>query len=238
MYKRVLLKFSGEALTGDKEDEIFDLETISNLADSIISLHNEGVEIGIVIGGGNICRGATQAKMGFDRVNGDYIGMLSTVMNAIAISSVLQQKGAKTSVFSALGKVSDLVKEYDVELARNDLSDGNICFFAGGIGKPYFTTDTAAATRAVEIKANAILMGKHGVDGVYDKDPTRNPDAKFIKEITYLDMIKLGIMVMDQSAVEILKDSDIQIRVFSAKETQNYIKVAHGEDLGTICKRG
>lgn len=238
MYKRVLMKFSGEALSGDKADEIFDHETINALADTIINLHNEGVQIGIVIGGGNICRGATQAKVGFDRVNGDYMGMLSTVLNAIAISSVLEQKGCKTSLFSALGNVSDLVKPYDKDLANIDLSEGKVCFFAGGIGKPYFTTDTAAATRAVETNCDAILMGKHGVDGVYDKDPLKNPDATFFKQITYLDMLKLGIMVMDKSAVEILKDTDIQIRVFSAKDANNYIRVAHGEDLGTTCKRG
>lgn len=238
MYKRVLLKFSGEALSGDGE-EIFDLSTITNLAEAIISLHNENVEIGIVIGGGNICRGATQAKMGFDRVNGDYMGMLSTVMNAIAISSVLRQKGVETALFSALGPVSDLVKMYDVEEAKKQLSLGKICFFAGGVGKPYFTTDTGAAKRALEVEVDAILMGKHGVDGVYDKDPIKHKDAKFYKDITYQQMLDLGIMVMDQSAVELLKDSNIEIRVFSAQDANNYVKVAHGDNsIGTTCRRG
>ncbi len=237
MYKRVLLKFSGEGLSNDSAD-IFDRDTIVGLADTITSLHNEGVEIGIVIGGGNICRGAVQAKVGFDRVSGDYMGMLSTVINALAVSSTLEQKGVKTTVFSALGKVSDRVKEYNPDEANADLADGKVCFFAGGIGKPYFTTDTGAATRAVETKCEAILMGKHGVDGVYDKDPTKHSDAQFISTITFDEMIEKGIMVMDQTAVQILKNTDIQIRVFSSKDPSNYVKVAHGDTMGTTCKKG
>jgi len=236
MYKRVLLKFSGEALNGDTRD-IFNRDTVKDLAESIKSLHNENVQIGIVIGAGNICRGSLQEKVGFDRVSGDYMGMLGTVINAIAISSTLEQIGVKTQVFSALGKVSDHAKEYDIELANQALSEGKVCFFAGGIGKPYFTTDTAAATRAIETNCDAILMGKHGVDGVYDKDPTKNSDAKFIKDITYEEMLAKGIMVMDQTAVSILKSSDIKIRVFSAKDANNYIRVAHGEDFGTTCHK-
>ncbi len=236
MYKRVLLKFSGEALANDSA-HIFDYETIDQLANIIKALHDEGVEIGIVIGAGNICRGSLQEKVGFDRINGDYMGMLGTVINALAVSSILTKKDVPTKVFSAVGNVADHVELYHPEKAKEALGKGQVVFFAGGTGKPYFTTDTGAAMRAKETECEAIFMGKHGVEGVYDKDPNVYADARFIKEITYEEMLKFGIMVMDATAVELLKDSDIQIRVFSAKDAHNFLRVAHGEDLGTTCKR-
>ena len=235
MYKRILLKLSGESLMGSKQYGIDEVR-LAEYAQQIKEVAELGVQIGIVIGGGNICRGAVQAKVGFDRVSGDYMGMLSTVINALAVSSTLEQKGVKTTVFSALGKVSDRVKEYNPDDANVDLSEGKVCFFAGGIGKPYFTTDTGAATRAVETKCEAILMGKHGVDGVYDKDPNKYEDAKRFDELSFDDILRLNLQVIDRQAAELCAEYKIGAFVFNMSDKDNIIKAVKNEAVGTIIK--
>ena len=237
MYKRILLKLSGEGMKGNS-DSIIEAKGLEGFAQVIKSLHDEGVEIGIVIGAGNIWRGKLANTLKIEAVPADYMGMLGTVINATCLASHLKGLGVDCQVFSALGPISDIIKGYDKEEAKKSLSEGKVTFFAGGTGKPFFTTDTAATLRALECECDAIFMGKNNVEGVYTADPSKDPDAKFIPIITYDEMIKNNLQVMDKTAVELLLDKDIEIRVFSMSNPENFIKVAKGENIGTICRRG
>lgn len=237
MYKRVLLKISGEALKGD-ENGIFDTNYLENLANIIRGLHNDGTELAIVIGAGNIWRGKVAVQLDIDRVNADYMGMLGTVINAVTLSSYLEKIGVPSVVFSAVNEIDGVVQKYDKNAANLALKEKNVVFLAGGTGKPFFTTDTAATMRAIELNCEAILMGKNGVKGVYDSDPSTNPGARFFKDITFDKIIELNLSVMDQSAVELIKDQDIDIRVFSMNDLSNFKRVISGEDIGTRCHRG
>ena len=237
MYKRILLKLSGEALDEKNSDNILDVNCLENVCEKIKVLHDEGLEIAIVIGAGNIWRGRIAEKIGIERVPADFMGMLGTVINAVAMSSSLKKMGLESVVYSALPPIKDVTFEYNTDKVKEDLSQGKICFLAGGTGKPFFTTDTAAALRAVEIGCDAILMAKNGVKGVYDKDPSKYLDAKFYPEITYQEMRDLNIQIMDQSAVEILEKTDIEILVFSMQNIDNFLRAARGENVGTICKK-
>ena len=238
MYHRILLKLSGEALKGEEQNSIFSESAFQDMVSVIESLSKNGTQIGVVIGGGNIWRGKLAETLSLERVPADFMGMLGTVINCVSMASALRNRGVKATVYSALGDLADgITISYDKDKAIKSMENGEVVFFAGGIGKPYFSTDTAAATRAIETNCEAILMAKHGVDGVYDKDPLKNSDAKFYKDISYKEVLDLKLGVMDLSAVELLMKTDLQIRVFSMKDATNVIKVANGEDIGTTVRR-
>ncbi len=238
MYHRILLKLSGEALKGEEQNSIFSESAFQDMVSVIENLSKNGTQIGVVIGGGNIWRGKLAETLSLERVPADFMGMLGTVINCVSMASALRNRGVKATVYSALGDLADGVTiSYNKDKAIKSMENGEVVFFAGGIGKPYFSTDTAAATRAIETNCEAILMAKHGVDGVYDKDPLKNSDAKFYKDISYREVLDLKLGVMDLSAVELLMKTDLQIRVFSMKDASNVIKVANGVDIGTTVRR-
>ena len=238
MYKRILLKLSGEALKDNEGLQILNVSHMENIAKTIKAIHDHGTQISIVIGAGNIWRGKLADDIGIDHDSADYMGMLGTIINAVALSSALKRLGVDSVVFSALCNVPDTTVTYNAEEAIKVMEQGKVAFFAGGTGKPGFTTDTAATLRAIETHCEAIFMGKNGVEGVYDKDPTKYNDARFIKEITYDEILKMKLQIMDLSAVELIKDKDIEIRIFSMAVPENFIRVVNGEHIGTICKKG
>ena len=237
MYKRILLKLSGEALSGDGKNCILDSEALLNTCKSIKAIYDEGVQVTIVIGAGNICRGGLIEKTGFDRVTGDYMGMLGTVINSFAIKETLTKLGAKAVVLSAV-KIEQFAETYSKELADEYLNKGYVTVFGGGTGKPFFTTDTCATLRAIETKCDAILIAKNGVEGIYDDDPRVNKNAKLYKEVNCSTILEKKLKVMDLTAIEMLKDQDIDVCVFNAQNTDNFVKVVRGERLGTIVKKG
>lgn len=238
MYKRVLLKLSGEALKDSDGLQIINVNHMSKLAQTIKALHDAGVQIAIVIGAGNIWRGKLAKDIGIDQVPADYMGMLGTIINAVAMASALKKIGIDSVVFSALSQVPDTTVTYTPEGAIRAMEEGKIAFLAGGTGKPFFTTDTAATMRAIETHCEAIFMGKNGVEGVYDKDPLKHADAKFIPEITYQQILDMSLQIMDLSAVELIKDKDIEIRIFSMSDPDNFLRVARNEKIGTVVKKG
>ncbi len=237
MYKRILLKLSGEALKGDDSEFILDVKYLQTVVQIIKELHDDGFEIAVVIGAGNIWRGKLADDIGIERVEADYMGMFGTVINAVATASALKKIDVDSIVFSAIPEISGVTVDYDKNAAKAALINKKIVFLAGGTGKPFFTTDTAATLRALELDCDAILMAKNGVDGVYSDDPNKNKNAEFIKDITYDEILERGLKVMDKSAVELIKDKDIVIRVFNMNDTSNFLKVAHDEDIGTTCHR-
>ena len=238
MYKRVLLKLSGEALKDHDALQILNTDRVNQFAQAMKQLHDKGVQICVVIGAGNIWRGNLAEGVGIERAPADYMGMMGTVMNAVAMSSALKKVGVDSVVFSALPPIETISVAYSKEAAVKAMEEGKVAFLAGGTGKPFFTTDTAATLRALETNCEAIFMGKNGVEGVYDKDPTKFADAKFIKDITYQEILDKRLQIMDLTAVELIKDDNIQIRVFSMSNPDNFVKVAMGEDIGTTCKKG
>ncbi len=235
-YKRVLLKLSGEALK-ENSDAILSGEALSNMAEMVKKIHAAGVQVCIVIGAGNIWRGKIAKDAGMDQYEADFMGMMGTVINAVALGAKLKLLGVESIVTSAIGPVPEVNVPYSVEVADKAMNEGKVVFLSGGTGKPYCTTDTAAAMRAVELNVDAILMGKNGVEGVYDKDPRVNKDAKFFPVITFDEMIKQNLQIMDQSALELIKDKDIQVRVFRM-DADNFIAAAKGENIGTVCRKG
>ena len=236
MYKRVLLKLSGESLKGDSP-LILDSGFVDGVARMLASLNKKGIQLAIVIGGGNVWRGRIAEEIGIERVSADFMGMLGTVMNAVAMASALKKYDVKSTVYSALPALEGITVSYNQEQANKDLEDNKIVFLAGGTGKPFFTTDTAATMRAIELNCEAILMGKNGVLGVYDDDPRKNKDAKFIKDITYDEILEKKLSVMDETAVKLIQDKNIDIRVFSMSDLENFNRVISGEDIGTTCHR-
>ena len=236
MYSRILLKLSGEALSGGKKDGILDSEALLNTAKAVKAICDAGSEVSIVIGAGNIARGSIVEKIGIDRIYGDYMGMLGTVINCIALKETLEKIGQKAVVLSAVDVT--FVETYSLELADKYLEEKYVVLFGAGTGKPFFTTDTCATLRAIEIKADAILIAKNGVDGIYSDNPLINKDAFMFDEITCSEIIKRDLKVMDLSAVEMLKDKDIDVRVFNMNNTENFAKVARGEKIGTTIKKG
>lgn len=238
MYKRVLLKLSGEALKDENAMQILNVDHVKNLANMMKELHDKGVQIAVVIGAGNIWRGNLSEGIGIERAPADYMGMMGTVMNALAMSSALKRAGVDSIVFSALPEIPSITVTYTPEAAIKAMEEGKVVFLSGGTGKPFFTTDTAATMRALETNCEAIFMGKNGVTGLYDKDPTKYSDAKFIPEITYQEIIDKKLQIMDLSAVELIKDKDVEIRIFSMSKAENFIKVAMGESIGSVCKKG
>jgi uridylate kinase len=231
VFSRILLKLSGEALMGGREYGV-DLGTVERLAEEIAALRQREVETAIVVGAGNIYRGMAAAAQGMDRATADYAGMLATLLNALALQDQLERLGADTRVQSALA-VSEVAEPYIRRRAIRHLEKGRIVIFAAGTGNPFFTTDTAAALRALEIGAEAILMGKHGVEGVYDGDPHEDAAARFLPELTHLEAIERGLRVMDTTALSLCMDNALPIHVF-ALEQGNILRLVAGERVGTI----
>jgi uridylate kinase len=231
VFGRVLLKLSGESLMGDK-DYGLDRERIDAVAAEIIEVQQQGVELAIVVGAGNIYRGMAAAAEGMDRATADYAGMLATLLNALALQDALERQGAHTRVLSAI-EVSEVAEPYIRRRAIRHLEKQRIVIFAAGTGNPFFTTDTAAALRALEINAEAILMAKHGVEGVYDGDPRLDPSAEFLPEITHLEAIERGLKVMDTTALSLCMDNQLPIYVFALADG-NIRRVVDGERVGTI----
>ncbi len=234
MYKRVLLKLSGEALSSSGNN--FDPQILKNLANELKEVHEKGVEIAIVVGGGNFIRGKMAQNIGIDRVQGDYMGMLATVINALAIQSSLELVGVPTRVQTAI-EMPRVAEPYILRRAIRHLEKNRIVIFGGGTGNPYFSTDTTAALRASEIKADVILMAKNGVDGVYSADPKKDPTAVKYDTLTYMDVIQQGLMVMDTTATSMCMDNDIDLVVFNMNAQGNILKAVMGEQIGTIVKK-
>jgi len=231
-YKRILLKISGEALLGEQQFGI-DQTPVSMIANEIKKVTQCGAEVAVVVGGGNIFRGMkNSAKLGMDQASGDYVGMLATVMNAIALQSALNQIGVPCRVQSAI-TMNQIAEPYIRHRAIRHLEKGRVVIFAAGTGNPFFTTDTAAALRASEIDAEAMLMAKNGVDGVYTDDPNTNPNAKKLDNITYDDIIKNGLKVMDTAACALCKQNKIPIVVFDFKKQDGIKNILNGQDIGT-----
>ncbi|GLB80431.1 UMP kinase [Streptococcus alactolyticus] len=230
-YKRILIKLSGEALAGDKGVGI-DLATVQAIAKEIAEVHDSGVEIALVIGGGNLWRGEPAAAAGMDRVQADYTGMLGTVMNALVMADSLQQYGVDTRVQTAI-PMQNVAEPYIRGRALRHLEKGRIVIFGSGIGSPYFSTDTTAALRAAEIEAEAILMAKNGVDGVYNADPKKDANAVKFDELTHVEVIKRGLKIMDATASTLSMDNDIDLVVFNMNEPGNIKRVVFGEAIGT-----
>ncbi len=231
VFRRILLKLSGESLMGDLEYGM-DRDTIDAVAEEIVGVQEAGVEIAIVVGAGNIYRGMAAAAEGMDRATADYNGMLATVMNSVVLQDALEHRGAHTRVLSAI-EVKEIAEPYIRRRAIRHLEKGRIVIFAAGTGNPFFTTDTAAALRALEINADAILMAKHGTEGVYDDDPRRDPDAQFIPELTHLQAIERGLKVMDTTALSLCMDNNLPIHVFGLA-SGNIRRVVDGERVGTL----
>jgi uridylate kinase len=230
-FQRILLKLSGEALMGERGYGI-DGPTVQAIAQEIVGVKASGTEVAIVIGGGNIYRGIAGAAAGMDRASADYAGMLATLLNAIALQDALEHCGAHTRVSSAI-EVREVAEPYIRRKAIRHLEKGRVVIFAAGTGNPFFTTDTAAALRALEIGAEAILMGKNGVRGVFDGDPNLDPTATFLPALTHLEAIERGLKVMDTTALSLCMDNNLPIHVFELADG-NIARVAGGEQIGTI----
>ena len=230
-FHRILLKLSGEALLGERTFGI-DPGTVAAIAEEVRAVHETGTELAIVVGAGNIYRGVAAAADGMDRATADYAGMLATLLNALTLQDALERAGVQTRVLSAI-TVSEVAEPYIRRRAIRHLEKGRVVIFAAGTGNPFFTTDTAAALRALEIGAGAILMGKNSVQGVYDEDPKENPNAQFIPELTHIEAIERGLKVMDTTALSLCMDNRLPIYVFELAEG-NIRRVSAGERVGTI----
>jgi len=233
-FKRVLLKLSGEALAGDKAFGISP-DVIDRIAKEIRSVHELGVQIAIVIGGGNIFRGIAGTAQGMDRATSDYMGMLATVLNSLALQDCLEKLDVYTRVMSAI-EMHELCEPYIRRRAVRHLEKNRVVIFAAGTGNPYFTTDTAASLRAMEVNAEVIMKATK-VDGVYDDDPVTNPKAKLLKRLDYLDVLKQGLKVMDSTAISLCMDNELPLLVFNLNQPGNFKRVVLGEDIGTIVRR-
>ncbi len=230
-YKRIILKFSGEALAA--KDGILDQKKLATVAKTVRAMHDAGVEIGIVVGAGNIWRGRFAVQIGIEQSTGDYMGMLGTIVNALAIQSAIQQTGLECKVMSSIN-VNQVCEPYIRLKAIHHLDKGEVVIFAGGTGNPYFTTDTTATLRALEVGAQAIFMAKNKIDGVFDKDPRKNPDAKLIPVLSFREVIERKLEVMDLTAVAMLEGKGIVIHVFNMDNEQSYLDVLNGKSIGTI----
>lgn len=230
MYKRILLKLSGEALFGNGHE--YNRDVLDSLAHQIKTIVDLGCQVSIVVGGGNYVRGKMSEELGIDRVQVDYMGMLGTVINAIAIQGALERINVETRVQTAI-EMKAIAEPFIVRRAIRHLEKGRVVIFGGGTGSPFFSTDTTAALRASEIKAEVILMAKNGVDGVYDKDPRKFSDAVRYDRITFMQVIQDGLQVMDTTATSMCMDNNIDLLVFNMNDEGNIIKVVKGEKLGT-----
>jgi UMP kinase len=236
-YKRVLLKLSGEALQDSEEKSIFSAEILNNIAEAIKKMTNQGIEVAVVVGAGNIWRGKMAQTIGIEPATADYMGMLGTIINALALQSSLEKHEVDCRVLSAIN-VNEVAEPYIRRRALRHLEKKRVVIFAGGTGNPFFTTDTAAALRAKETNCDAILMAKNGTDGVLSADPKLDKTATLIEEITYREMLTKNLKVMDSTAVSLLQESTIEIRVFNINDLSNLKKVLDGEKVGTTIKKG
>lgn len=234
MYKRILLKLSGEALKGETSYGI-DPHTVNIIAKQIKDAHDLGVEIGIVVGGGNIWRGKTAEGLGMERAQADYMGMLATMMNGLAVQDALEYIGVPTRVMTALD-INKVAEPYIRRRAIRHLEKNRVCIFVGGLGSPYFSTDTACVLRATEIGAEVVLMAKNHVEGVYDSDPRKNPDAKLYSELTFSEILSKNLQVMDATAASLCKDNNMEIIVFNMSTEGNIVKAVKGDKIGTLVK--
>lgn len=231
-YKRVVFKLSGEAMAGDKGFGI-DPEVVYSLGQQIKEVAKLGIEVAIVNGGGNIWRGLSGSNKGMDRATADYMGMLATIINSLALQDALENLGVPTRVQTAI-EMRQIAEPYIRRRAIRHMEKGRVVIFAAGTGNPYFSTDTTAALRAAEIEADVILMAKKGVDGVYDSDPAKNPAAKMFEELDYLEVIQRKLNVMDSTAISLCMDNNIPILVFNINKPGNIVRVAAGEKIGTL----
>ncbi len=232
-YRRILLKLSGEALAGDKEFG-FSEDVLESFAQQIKTVHDEGVQLAIVIGGGNIFRGMTGAKKGVDRVTGDTMGMLATIMNALALQNSIESLGVPVRVLTSI-QMPQVAEPYVRRRAVRHLEKGRVVIFAAGTGNPYFTTDSGGALRALEINADLLAKGTK-VDGIYDKDPMKSTDAIKYEEVSFEEAISKDLKVMDMSALSLCRENQLPIVVFNALEEGNILKMAKGEKIGTLVK--
>jgi uridylate kinase len=231
MFRRILLKLSGESLMGAR-DYGLDRDTIDSIAEEVVDVQSTGIEMAIVVGAGNIYRGMKAAAEGMDRATADYAGMLATVLNSLALQDALEDRGAYTRILSAL-ELKEVAEPYIRRRAIRHLEKGRVVIFAAGTGNPFFTTDTAAALRALEINADAILMAKHGTEGVYGGDPRLDPEAVFLPELTHREALERGLRVMDTTALSLCMDNNLPIYVFQFANG-NIRRVLAGERIGTI----
>jgi len=232
-YRRALLKLSGEALAGEREFGT-DFSVVERLADEVKQVHALGVDLGLVIGGGNIIRGAVASQEGLDRVSADYMGMLATVINALALQDVLERKGVETRVMTAI-RMEELAEPYIRRRAQRHLAKGRVVLFAGGTGNPYFSTDTAAVLGALEIEAD-VLIKATSVDGVYSADPKKDTSAEFIPELTYQEALVKGLRVMDANAFGLCQENGLPIVVMNVNKSGAAVRVLQGERVGTIVR--
>ncbi|QWX84039.1 UMP kinase [Cellulophaga sp. HaHaR_3_176] len=230
-YKRILLKLSGEALMGDRQYGI-DPKRLSEYAEEVKQVVDKGIQVAIVIGGGNIFRGVSGASNGMDRVQGDHMGMLATVINGLALQSALEEHGVQTRLQSAI-KINEVAEPFIRRRAMRHLEKGRVVIFGGGTGNPYFTTDSAAVLRAIEIEADVILKGTR-VDGIYTSDPEKNKDATKFETITFEDVLKKGLKVMDTTAFTLSQENELPIVVFDMNKIGNLLKLVSGENIGTV----
>ena len=232
MYRRVVLKLSGESFADPAIGYGIDPLTVKRVATEIVEAHSGGVEIAVVVGGGNIFRGVSSAAAGMDAASADYMGMLATVINALALRDALEKAGVPSRVQSAIN-MQQLAEPYIRLRAIRHLEKGRVVIFAAGTGNPFFTTDTAAALRAVEISAQAVLKATR-VDGVYDQDPLTNPEAKMFDELTYMEVLSKGLKVMDSTAITMCKDHELPVVVFNISTHGNIVRAVQGERIGTL----
>jgi uridylate kinase len=232
VFRRVLLKLSGESLMGDL-DYGTDPARLAAVAEQIRTVHDRGVQIAIVVGAGNIYRGVTGAAAGMDRASADYMGMIATLLNALPLQDALEKLGVHVRVQSAIS-VAEVAEPYIRRRAMRHLEKDRVVIFAAGTGNPFFTTDTAAALRATEVHAEAILMAKNGVDGVYTADPREDPEALLIPQITHMDAVQRGLRVMDATALTLCMENDIPIYVFNMDDERNIDRIVCGERVGTL----
>ena len=230
-FHRIMLKLSGEALMGEADYGI-DPKVIGRLADEIIEVQRAGIQIGVVIGGGNIFRGAGLAAAGMDRVTGDHMGMLATVMNALAMQDAIEKRGGFARVMSAI-QIHDVAEDFIRRRAIRHIEKGRIVLFAAGIGNPFFTTDSAAALRAVEVGADMLLKATK-VDGIYTADPTKHSDAKRYDRLTYDEVIERKLAVMDTAAIALCRDDRMPMRIYDMTVPGNLMRIMHGEPIGTL----
>ncbi|MEP6471615.1 MAG: UMP kinase [Acidobacteriota bacterium] len=231
VYSRVLLKLSGEALMGERPFGI-DPDVVARIADEIREVHELGVQTAIVVGGGNIIRGMAAAAQGIDRVAGDHMGLLATVINGLALADALEKRHVSNRLMSAV-EVRQIAEPFIRRRAVRHLEKGRVVLFSGGTGNPFFTTDSAAALRANEIKADVLLKATR-VDGVYDSNPETNPDAKFLRTLTYREALQSGLQVMDAAAIALCMDNGVPIKVFNLRVRGNILRVVTGEDIGSL----
>ncbi|MGI6377985.1 UMP kinase [bacterium] len=231
-YQRVLLKISGAALKGSQDNDILDSKILKKLALTIKKIHQQGVDLGIVIGGGNIWRGRVAKDFGLDRESADYMGMTATIINSLVLKDVLKSVGVPAEALSAL-PIKGVIEKYSAAKANRLIDERHVVIFGGGTGKPFLSTDTAAAMRARDIKAEIILAGKDGVEGVYDSDPDTNPKARFLAKLSYDEFLDRELKALDLEAIALCKKHQIPIRVFNVNNLENIVKVVNGSTMGS-----